>query len=127
MKLSNERLVKDATGLSQLTNKSLPVKVSYAIAKNVSKIEGILKIYNKEREKLIGKHSDKTEDGSVKSDEFGNIIFKDLESWTKDITELQSVENEIDIHKFSINDLLNGSYDMAPGELMMIDYMIAEE
>ena len=37
----------DANLLGNLTHKQLPIKVSYAIAKNISKIEKELEIYNK--------------------------------------------------------------------------------
>ena len=42
----------------------------------------------------------------------------------KEINELQEIEVEMDIHKFNI-ELLNG-YEMSPGELMCIDFMIEE-
>lgn len=129
MKLSNERLLNDAPGLSQLTQKSLPVKISYAIAKNVAKIESNLKIYNKEKQKLIDKYSVKDEEEKTIVDENGQITIQKefLQNWNEDIKELQSIEVEIEIHKFNINDLFNSSIAMSPGELMILDYMIIEE
>lgn len=50
MKLTNRKIVNDANLLGNLTHKQLPIKVSYAIAKNISKIEKELEIYNKERQ-----------------------------------------------------------------------------
>lgn len=128
MLLSNERLLKDAQGLSELTQKSLPVKVSYAIAKNVSKIEGVLKIYNKENQKLIDKYSVKDEEGKPVISEHQQVTIQPelIEECNKEFDELKEIENEIDIHKFNMNVLINGNYDMTPGELMLIDYMIEE-
>ncbi|MBU3103002.1 hypothetical protein [Clostridium gasigenes] len=129
MKLTNERLLNDAAGLSQLTQKSLPVKVSYAIAKNIAKIQSELKVYGEEKEKLIEKYSVKGEDGKtiVEDDNKITISKEFLADWEKDIKELQEIEVEIDIHQFNIDSLVNGNYDMSPGELMLIDYMIIEE
>lgn len=129
MKLTNSRLLADTQGLSQLTQKSLPIKVSYAIAKNIAKIQSELKIYNEERQKLIDKYSVKDEEGKtlVGEDNQITIQIEFLEAWTKDITELEEIEVEIDIHKFNINELLNGQYEMSPGEFMLLDYMIIEE
>lgn len=45
MKLTNRRIVNDANFLGALNNKQLPIKVSYAISKNISKLESELKIY----------------------------------------------------------------------------------
>lgn len=126
VKLSNERLLNDVPQLGELINKHLPVKVSYAIAKNVAKINSELKTYTDLRAKLIEKHAEKEEDGKIKSDESGQLIFKEgcKEQWEKDIKELLDIENEIDIHKFNLAEL--EGHSMKPSELMLIDYMIEE-
>lgn len=128
MKLSNLKLVNDAAGLSQLTKKNLPVKVSYAIAKNITKIESALDLYGKEKQKLIDKYSVKDVEGKTIIGESGTITIQDkfLENWNSDFKELQDIENEIDIHKFDINLILNGNYELMPGEFMLIDYMIED-
>lgn len=126
MKLSNERILNDAARLAEISKKQLPVKVSYAIAKNISKIESELKIYNKEREKLIQKHAELDEKGQIKIEEDGQVVFKEgaKEQCEKDLKELLVIENEIDVHKFSIIEL--EGYSMTPAELMLIEYMIEE-
>jgi hypothetical protein len=126
MKLSNERILRDMPKLSEIIKKQLPVKVSYAIAKNIAKIEAELNVYNKEREKLIEKYAVKDEQSKTIVDENNQISIKEehIKDWNRDIKELLSIENEVDIHKFSI-DALEG-YSMTPAELMIIDYMIEE-
>lgn len=127
IKLSNKRILNGVDVLSALTNKQLPVKVSYAIAKNVAKIEAELKTYNSEREKLLEKYSKKDEEGKSIT-ENGNVTIQEdkVQEWDKDIADLLAIENEIDIHKFSINEFNNRDYDISPAELMTIDYMITE-
>lgn len=128
MKLSNARLVRDASGLSNLSQKSLPIKVSYAIAKNITKIEAELKVYDREREKIIEKYSIKDKDGKTIVGENGVITIEDkfLERWNHEVKELQEIEVEIEIHKFNIAVLENGNYDMTPAEIALIDYMIED-
>ncbi|MBU3195637.1 DUF1617 family protein [Clostridium algidicarnis] len=128
MKLSNERILNDAAALGSITNKELPIKVSYAIAKNISKIESELKIYNDQKQKLIDKYSEKGEDGKTLIDAENKIKIQDeyLDDWNRDIKELLAIENEVDIHKFNINELVNSNCNMTPAELMLIDYMIEE-
>lgn len=128
MKLTNRKIVNDANFLGALTHKQLPIKISYAIAKNVSKIERELEIYNKERQKLIDKYCVKDEEGNNLVDENNQLKIADehLEDWNKDINELLDIEIDIDIHKFNINDLLNSNCEMTASELMLIDYMIEE-
>ena len=128
MKLTNRKIVNDANFLGALTQKQLPIKISYAIAKNISKIESELKIYNKEREKLIDKYAEKDDKGENLIDENNQLKILDehLQTWNKDINELLDIEVEIEIHKFKLDDLLNSNIDITAAELMLIDYMIEE-
>lgn len=126
MKLSNEKMLSSISVLKSLSVMELPVKVSYAIAKNINKLDSELKTYEAERSKLIDKYALKDEQGQVKADDKGQITFKECckELWDKDIRELLAIENEIDIHNFNINLLEN--YNMSANELICIDYMIEE-
>ena len=127
LKLSNEKIVNDSNTLSTISQKQLPIKASYAIAKNVSKIEVELKIYNTERQKLIEKYAEKGEDGKVKSENGSIRIQKEhIEDWDKDIKELMAIENEIEIHKFKLSELEGKACDFSPSEFMAIDYMIID-
>ena len=127
MKLTNRQIVNDANLLGNLTHKQLPIKVSYAIAKNISKIEKELEIYNKERQKLIDKYCLKDEEGNLidENNQF-KIADGNLEAWNKDMNELLDIEIDINIHKFSKDDLFNSNCNITPAELMLIDYMIEE-
>jgi len=127
MKLSNEKIINDAAVLGAISQKNLPIKVSYAIAKNITKIETEIKVYNKERQKLIDKYSIKDGEGKPLIED-NNIKIADeyIMDWNRDIKELLGIENEIDIHKFHIDELINSNCDMSPAELMLIDYMIEE-
>lgn len=126
VKLSNERLVRDAQILGQVSQKQLPIKASYAISKNIAHIESELKIYNKEKQKIVEKYCEKEEDGQLKINKGQFVIKPDCrEAWDKDIEELNSIENEIDIHTFKFEDLGNAYF--SPSEFGSIDYMIEEE
>ena len=128
LNLSNERIVNTINALGKLNNTQLPIKVAYAISKNVNKIESELKVYNTEKAKLIDKYCEKDEEGKLKIDENGNAALKEeyIEDYNKDIKELLSIENEIDIHMIKLDDLLNSNYDISPAELSAIDFMIEE-
>ncbi|MEG2246299.1 MAG: DUF1617 family protein [Peptostreptococcaceae bacterium] len=128
MKLTNRRIVENTSFLANLSNTQLPIRVSYAIAKNISKIEKELKIYNSERQKLLDKYCIKDDDGKNKIDEDNQLKIADenLEDWNKEINELLDIEVDIDIHKFNVDDLLNSNCLLAANELMLIDYMIED-
>ena len=59
--LSNERIVNTINTLGGLSNAKLPVKVAYAITKNINKINVELEAYNKEKAKLINKYGEKND------------------------------------------------------------------
>lgn len=124
MIIKNEKLVNSVGVLSKLTSMDLNIKVSYAIAKNINKIEKELEVYNKEKAKLIDKYAETDEKGKLKTDENGNINIIDIENWNKDFKELLEIENEIDIHKINEEDLFKcDNVNITPGELMLVDYM----
>ena len=124
MKLTNKKISNDSLLLMEIARKELPIKVSYAIAKNIAKIEKELEIYNSERQKILDKYCVKDENGKNKVDENNQLKIQEkyLKDWEKDIKELQNIDIEIDIHKFKLEEL--NEYKMTPSELIAIDYMI---
>ena len=128
LNLSNERVVNTINALSKLNNAQLPIKVAYAISKNANKIESELKVYNTEKAKLVNKYGEKDKEGKLKVGENGNVSLKEehIEDYNRDIKELLSIENEMDIHMIKLDDLLNSDYNISPSELSAIDFMIEE-
>lgn len=126
LNLSNEKVVNTINVLGELNNAKLPVKVAYAITKNINKINSELKAYNEEKAKLIDKYGEKDKEGKLKVDEKGNIPLKKehIEDYNRDIKELLSIENEIDIHMINLDDLLNSNCNISPAGLVAIDFMI---
>ncbi len=122
MKLSNEILVNSVGVLSKLTNLELPIKLSYAFSKNITKIDAELKAYNMEREKLLNKYGEKDEEGKLKLSEKGEVNILDRENFNKDVAELLKCESEIDIHLIDLESI-DTDIKITPGELMIIDYM----
>ena len=122
LKLSNERLVNSVGVLSKLTNLELPIKLSYAFSKNITKIDTELKAYNLERAKLLDKYGEKDNEGNLKQNEKGEVNILDIENFNKEIAELLQCESEIDIHLIDLESI-NTDIKITPGELMIIDYM----
>lgn len=122
MKLSNEKLVNSIGVLNKLTNMELPIKLSYAFSKNITKIDRELTAYNKEREKLINKYGEKDEEGNLKTKEDGTINILDIDSFNKDLKEILEIETEVDIHLIDL-EKVDADINITPGELIVIDYM----
>ena len=128
MKLTNKTIENSINSLARLSLMELPVKVSYAIAKNINKINKEIKVFNSERQKLIQKYSIKDKDGKPKVNEDDTISIKEdlLEEWNRELNELLEIENDIDIHLIKEDDLINASCNISPSILIDVEYMIQE-
>lgn len=124
MKITNKELINDIGVLRDISQKQLPVKISYAIAKNIAKVDAELKIYNKERQKLINKYSEKGKDGKPKINKNNqyNIKKECMEDWNRDVQELLSISVELDVFTFSV-DLLDG-FNISPAEMGVLARMV---
>lgn len=140
-KISNRAILEKSVLLSQISEKRLTVKVSYSIGKNISKLESLLKLYNKEREKLIDRYAEKDKDGKLKVAADGNSIkFKDdnaANGWKNDIEDLLDIENEVEVRSIPLSSIEELDeirkqhpelkYDtLTPKETGTIDFMIEE-
>lgn len=124
MKLSNRELLSNMQQLKVLAQRDLPIKVSYAIAKNMRKIEDELKPYEEERQRLLEKHGKKDNEGELITNKQGQVDFKNKKAWDKDISELLDIEVDITFHKFNIKHL--EGREISPGELIALEHMIEE-
>lgn len=127
MKITLRKLVNEAQQLNSIIYKQgLSPKMSYAIAKNVKKIECELQIYNSERQKILEKYCIKDDKGELKINEDNTYEVKSefINICNEEVNALLDIEVDIDIHKFTINDYYNSNCDMSPAELMVIDYMM---
>lgn len=128
MKITNRELQSKVQVLSMLSNKQLPVKVSYAIAKNINSINKELKIVDGEKQKLIKDYALKNEHGEVKT-EGDKILFPSDEKeneCNEKYNELLDIEVDLDVRGINIDELLNSNVEFSPGELMELDFMILE-
>lgn len=124
MKITNNQMINSISSLRALSQKQLPIEVSYKIAKNIRNIEQDLAIYEQERKKLIDKYVEKDLEGNPKLDDNNNYIIKDKLNWNKDVLELLSFETDVEIEKIDIKEL--DGLKISPSELIAIDYMIEE-
>ncbi|NSB16450.1 hypothetical protein [Clostridium beijerinckii] len=128
MKMTNRELQGKVQVLSMLSNKQLPVKVSYAIAKNINSINKELKICEDEKMKLIKDYAIKDEHGDPKVKD-NKFIFPSDEKENEcngKYNELLDIEVEFIVREVNVNELLNSNVEFSPGELMELDFMIAE-
>ena len=125
MKITNREIQSKVQILQTITQRQLPVKASYAIAKNITNINRELKIFESEKMKIINEYALKDESGNpkVENNSYKIIEGKEEECNLK-INELLDIEVEIEMRTFNINCIENMNF--SPSELLEIDFMIVE-
>ena len=128
MKLSNEVLVSSVSVLGKLNQLELPVKVAFILAKNIKEVDKSLESYNETRKKLLIQYAEKDENNMPKSDDAGNIIFKEdcHEKWVQDIQELLDLKVNLKIETIPTHDLFKAEISISPSELEKIQFMIKD-
>jgi hypothetical protein len=103
-KLTNYSLINLINSLDKYSNLKLPQKISYALTKNIMKLQAEYSYYDKALNKLFEKYYDcfeKDEKGEVKTNSMGPIIKEDekeaKEEYNKELVELLNVEVEIEL------------------------------
>ena len=95
MKLKNKDILNFVNGCASLREKRLPVKLGYAIKKNLAAVSDAANAYDAERQELLEKYAAKGGDGKFLV-ENGQYSIED-----KDLDELLAIETEVSIHTVS--------------------------
>lgn len=94
MKLKNKDVLNFVNGCASLREKRLPVKLGYAIKKNLAAVSDAANAYDAERQELLEKYA-------AKGVENGQYSIEDKEGFAKDLDELLAIETEVGIHTVS--------------------------
>ena len=122
MKVKNIQLVNSIGVLNKLLTCELNIKTQFNLDKNVKEIDKILESYNASRKKLIEKYCDKDEENKPLIINNQYTFKENLDEFNKEFNELNSIENDIKIIKFSIDELEGVKVNST--ELASINYMI---
>jgi hypothetical protein len=127
MKITNRNLQSKVQILSTISNKQLPVKISYAIAKNINIINTELKTFEGEKIKILEQYASKNEDGTLKieDDKYVFAPGNGAECQMK-YNELLDIEVDLELRTIKVDDLLNSNINFTPAELIELDFMIIE-
>ena len=125
MKMTKREIQSKVQILQTITQRQLPVKASYAIAKNITTINRELKIFESEKMKIINEYALKDESGNPKIESNAYKISEGKEEeCNSKINELLDIEIEIEIRTFNINVIEDMNF--SPSELLEVDFMIVE-
>lgn len=96
--------------LNKLVDVDINASVAFKLMRIIKEISSIVEDKNKMEQMIINKHSEKDEEGNPvqAKDEQGNpvgINIKNIESFSADMEDLMSIENEIGYDKINFEDL----------------------
>lgn len=92
-------------GLTEVSKKRLPIKVSYVISSNLEKLKPHNEAAEQTRNDLLRQYGEKDENGNLKFNEKNEIRIVDVTSYVKDVNELMNTDVDISFDKFSLEDL----------------------
>ena len=129
MRLTLKEISDKYQAFNKIIAKKLPIKLSYAISKNMTTLENVAKVIDDDRIKLAQTYAEKNEDGSPKVIN-NSYVIDDIESFNKELSEYYKTEIDIDICKVnsSILDKLDDpKYDvLSPSEIMTLQFMLED-
>ena len=115
-----------------ISSKKLPIKLSYAISKNLSALEKEANLIDNNRIKLAEAYAEKNPDGTPAIDENKCYVINEaaLPSLNKEIAEYYRTVISIDICKADIKELdklEDSRYDaLSPAEISALDFMLED-
>jgi hypothetical protein len=114
IKIKNFELINMINGLNKFVGKDmpLPVRVSYAVNKNIKKLFGEYKIYDKERLKIMDGYEKKSKEEKREADER--------------LAELLNIETEVDVHNITTDDVLSCNM-LSVNDIAGLGFMTKEE
>lgn len=133
-----EMKIKDAimhynalTQRPSIVDQALPSKLSYAIGRNVKKLEEEVRSYNEEREKICKRLAEKDEEGNpITKDGKYDISEENKKILDEELDALLDTDIDVDIHTVDIDPILDQCdgaerYHVPTArELMTLEFMI---
>jgi len=100
------------TSLNKLVDVDINASVAFKLMKIIKEISSIIEDKNKMEQMIIGKYSEKDEDGNLvqPKDDKGNVIpggvsIKNMEEFSSEMEDFMSIENEIGYDRNDFEDL----------------------
>ena len=130
MRLTLKEISDKYQAFNKIIAKKLPIKLSYAISKNMTTLEDEAKVIDDNRIKLAQTYAEKNEDGSPKVIN-NSYVIDDIESFNKELSEYYKTEIDIDIGTVNSSDLDkldDPKYDaLSPSEIMALQFMLEDK
>jgi hypothetical protein len=110
--------------MQKLTDKELPISISYRLLKFLRDCSGEMETLEKTRIKLVEKYAEKKEEGAEEVKDL-QVAEEHRDKFQEEFTNLLAEEVEIDFEPISIGDL--GNISMSTNDLIPMQKIIREK
>lgn len=128
MKITGDNIVEYTKTLSKLKDEKLPIRISVAIAYNLTMLDPIYNIISNSLVSLANEYGKRDENGNVVRDGDNVILQEDkIQEANEKVKLLNSEEFELkDLKKIKMDDLYQVQA-LSPRDIMALTFMIEEE
>lgn len=130
MMMKNRQILAIYNNISPIKKKQLPVRIGFAINKNLAVMDTAAKAYNEERMKILEQYCEKDENGLKTTEDGKEYLVKDKKGYEEAMDELFDIETDVQIHTITIDDIEkcdSEKFDaLTPFELEVLEFMITE-
>lgn len=130
MKITNADIFNGYQAIAHILGAGLRPKATFTVSRLIKTLGPIYEEITNTKQDLLNKYGEKEEDGTLKVNEVGNIIFstpEDESNFFEDIKEVLNVENEILCSPININDLETAERPIESSVILAIMPFISEE
>lgn len=114
--------------LIDVANGHFPSKLTYAIAKNLKKLEEEVKLIENQRVKLAESYAEKDENGNAVIKDGNFCLGENREAFSKEVHDFLQTEIEISLHKCTFDSLTtldDPRYDvLTSAQMAALDFMM---
>lgn len=113
MKMKNSEIINTINNLYNFVKKdiSLPVRISYAVNKNIKKLTSEYETYDLERTRIMDQYDSKTDEEKKEANE--------------KLGELLNIETDVDVHKIMYCDI-EQCVNLSVNDVAALEFMIEE-
>lgn len=120
-------LVNNVDKLNALSGAKLKARTAFQVGKLLREIEKEVQTFEKARADAVQKYGTFNDDGTVKTDENNQILFKDddaMKAFVDEVTELLNTTVTLNAEKIRLDDIEN--VDFTPGQILEMEKLIEE-
>ena len=123
--MQNREIIANLCNLNKFSQDKLPVKLTYAIARNIKMLNAAVETFDEIKKKLLDEYAIKDSEGNIEVDEHdSSITVKDGkgEEFSAKVKELLDIDVNINVHMvpFEVVESLN----LSVTDMFAIDFML---